>query len=55
MGHWSHYLPGAALFLPENGKRRRHFFLAPRLCPVVCAGGRLVPAPRETWGTALFA
>ena len=47
-------LISAATFLPENGKRRRHFFLALLLYIVVCVGGWLVLALLETWVTSLF-
>ena len=41
-------LLSAALFLPENGKRTRHFFLALLLYFAVCVGGWLVLALVET-------
>ena len=41
-------LLSAALFLPENGKRTRHFFLALLLYFAVCVGGCLVLALVET-------
>ena len=41
-------LLSAALFLPENGKRTRHFFLALLLYIAVCVGGWLVLALLET-------
>ena len=37
-------LLSAALFLPENGKRTRHFFLALLLYFCVCVGGWLILA-----------
>ncbi len=47
-------LLSAAMFLPENGKRTRHFFLALLAYFLVCVGGWLVLALLETWITALF-
>ena len=41
-------LLSAAMFLPENGKRTRHFFLALLLYFAVCVGGWLVLALVET-------
>ena len=41
-------LLSAAMFLPENGKRTRHFFLALLLYLAVCVGGWLVLALVET-------
>ena len=47
-------LLSAALFLPENGKRTRHFFLALLLYVAVCVGGWLVLALLETGIRAAF-
>ena len=47
-------LISAATFLPENGKRTRHFFLALLLYIVVCVGGWLVLALLESWVTSAF-
>ena len=47
-------LISAATFLPENGKRTRHFFLALLLYVVVCVGGWVVLALLEKWAMALF-
>ena len=47
-------LISAATFLPENGKRTRHFFLALLLYIVVCVGGWVVLALLESWVTSAF-
>lgn len=44
----------AATFLPENGKRTRHFSLALLLYVVVCVGGWGVLALLESWVTSAF-
>ena len=48
-------LLSAVLFLPENGKRTRHFFLALLLYILVCVGGWLALAFLETGLQNLFA